>query len=72
MVRRNIMRLEPEGGFIMLIFFVILSASAALLMLVQASDIECVNPPKAGRSGKLRRSAKSASYPDGHAVGGLR
>lgn len=56
----------------MLIFFVILSASAALLMLVQASDIECVNPPKAGRSGKFRRSAKSASYPDGHAVGGLR
>jgi hypothetical protein len=65
MVRCNILSLEPEGGFIMLMFLATLSTSVAALFLVQALDIECVKPPKR----RVSQAAKAdVSYPDG-AVG---
>jgi hypothetical protein len=65
MVQCNILSLEPEGGLVMLMFLATLSTSVAVVLLVQALDIEGVKPAKR----RVSQVAKAeASYPNG-AVG---
>jgi hypothetical protein len=66
MVRRNIVRLEPEGGLVMLMFLAIFSVSVVMAFLAQAMDIECVKPAKR----RVSQAAKAeVSYPSGIAAG---
>ena len=70
MVRCNIVRLEPEGGLIMLMFLATLSASVVACFGVEAMDIERVGAAKSRMSRYLTRTGKvSASYPNGAAAG---
>jgi hypothetical protein len=61
------MKLEPEGGLVMLSFLATLSTAVAAVFLVQALDIEGVKQAKR----RVSPAAKTeASYPNG-AVAGL-